>query len=382
MHPIFGIAAATAALLVLPLAHAAPNVFQDPLDTSARVSIAPAQQMLLAGRRTPGGRLVAVGRRGLVLTSDDSGANWKQSVVPVSTDLVAIDFPTDQQGWAVGHSGVVLHTSDGGLKWERQLDGRTLPDLLIAYYKPGAEAGDDRAQRELKEAQRYKKEGSSRPLFDVRFTDAVHGMVVGAYNLALRTEDGGRTWIPVSELLENPQGFHLYAMARVDDALWVAGEQGLLLKQDLNSGRFVRVALPYEGTLFGIAGKPGEVIVLGLRGNAWRSRDAGSTWTKLDTGTQSHLTSAALLDDGRVVLATLAGELLVIPAGEDKATPTQRAKVQSIYSATTIGDSKLLLTGENGVRTEPVRSTTVTKAGVTPAGPSASASKDAAPQTR
>ena len=32
--------------------------------------------------------------------------------VPVSSDLVAVAFPTPQQGWAVGHDGVILASAD------------------------------------------------------------------------------------------------------------------------------------------------------------------------------------------------------------------------------------------------------------------------------
>ena len=380
MRSILGMGVVSAVLLMLPLAHAAQNVFQDPLDVAAGESVAASKQMLVAGRQTPGGRLVAVGRRGLIITSEDNGASWKQSVVPVSTDLVAVDFPTSEQGWAVGHSGVVLHTSDGGLKWERQLDGRALPDLLIARFKPGADAGNESAQRELKEAEQNKKDGPSRPLFDVRFKDPLHGMLVGAYNLALRTEDGGRSWIPIGDLIENPQGSHLYAIAQVDDALWIAGEQGLVLKQDLSNGRFVRVPLPYEGTLFGITGRSGEVIVFGLRGNALRSRDGGVSWKKLDTGTLNHLTSAAIMADGRLFLTTLAGELLVVPEGEDKAKMLRLDRPQQLYSASGSGDGKLLLLGENGVRIESVGS--ISLAGDKfPTATSPPAGKDVAPQT-
>ena len=380
MHPIFriGIASATLSLL-MTLAQAAPNVFQDPLDAAAPSGFAVAQQMLLDGKRTPGGRLVAVGRRGLIIFSDNSGGDWKQSVVPVSTDLVAVDFPTAEQGWAVGHSGVVLHTSDGGVKWERQLDGRTLPDLMIAHFKSGADAGNERAQRELKEAQRYKKDGPSRPLFDVRFSDAMHGVLVGAYNLALRTEDGGRTWVPFSDRIENPQGLHLYGITKVDDTLWIAGEQGLVLKQDLKSGQFVRVPLTYEGTLFGITGKSGEVVVFGLRGNALRSRDGGVVWTKLDTGTQNNLTSAAIMSDGRLALTTLAGELLIIPAGKDKATPVPLARPQSLHSVSAAAADSLILTGASGVV---IKTVAGIPAGAVPTGSapsSESASKDSTP---
>ena len=66
---------------------------------------------------------LAVGERGIVLLSDDSGMTWRQARVPVSVSLTAVQFVDAEQGWAVGHLGVVLHTEDGGETWHKQLDG-------------------------------------------------------------------------------------------------------------------------------------------------------------------------------------------------------------------------------------------------------------------
>ncbi|WP_182915748.1 WD40/YVTN/BNR-like repeat-containing protein [Massilia cavernae] len=330
------------------MAQAAPNTFNDPIDVAAPASTAAARDMLVGGERTPDGRLVVVGRRGVILTSDPDGARWKQSKVPVSTDLLAASFPTALKGWAVGHAGVVLHTSDGGLSWTRQVDGRALPDLMIRHSKARAEAGDERAQHELKEAQRYKEDGPSRPLFDVYFSDDARGIVVGAYNLALRTDDGGRSWLPISDRIDNPQGLHLYGIAQVDGVLWIAGEQGLVLRQDAGTGRFVRVPLPYAGTLFGITGNAGEVLVFGLRGNAWRSRDGGANWSRLDTGIEGHLTAGAILAGGRVVLTSLGGELIESRDGE-RFRKVPLARTAPLYGVSAASDGKLLLTGARGV---------------------------------
>lgn len=382
MHPLFRIGVATVALLVLSCSQAAPNVFHDPLDVAAPVSLGAARDMLVGGERTAGGRLVVVGRRGVILTSDTDGASWKQSRVPVSTDLLAVSFPTAQQGWAVGHAGVVLHTNDGGLTWERQLDGRTLPDLLIAHSKPGADAGDERAQHELKEGQRFKEDGPSRPLFDVHFTDDLHGMVVGAYNLALRTDDGGRSWLPISDLMENPQGLHLYGLARIDGTLWIAGEQGLALKQDAGTGRFMRMPLPYTGTFFGITGNASEVVLFGLRGNALRSRDGGKTWTKLATGVQDNLTSGTVLSDGRLVLASLSGQLLESRDGGDRFTSLPVGQSEPLYGVRAASDGKLLLTGARGVRIASLGPIVQANSTLTPAALGANARKHASAQAR
>jgi photosystem II stability/assembly factor-like uncharacterized protein len=305
------LAAALFACLAPRAAMSAPNQFRDPLDAPARVSTNASAAMFSDVVRVAEGRYVAVGRRGLVLVSTDGGSTWQQAKVPVSTDLLSAAFPDDRNGWAVGHGGVVLHTRDGGLTWERQLDGRALPELMVRQYKAAADAGDEQARRNLDEAERFKAEGPGRPLFAVHFNDALHGIAVGAYNLAVRTDDGGRTWRAVGDQIDNPKGMHLYGIARIDGRLWIAGEQGVLLREESDGGRFSQVKTPYPGSFFGITGRAGELVVFGLRGNALRSTDAGATWTALQTGTQSNLTAGAVLPDGRLVLAAMSGELLV-----------------------------------------------------------------------
>ena len=105
----------TMSALVLALAAtlATPAIgagFVDPLDAPADAIPARSAESDAGGgeSRKP---LVAVGQRGHVVYSTDSGASWKQASVPVSSDLTAVFFVDDKQGWAVGHDGVILHTA-------------------------------------------------------------------------------------------------------------------------------------------------------------------------------------------------------------------------------------------------------------------------------
>src|SRR5690606_30443947 len=74
--------------------------------------------------------------------------------------------------WAVGHDGTILHSADGGLTWSVQRSD------------PWRAPSDD--------GQFNPRQGV--PLLDVLMLDAQNGFAVGAYSLALRTGDGGRTW--------------------------------------------------------------------------------------------------------------------------------------------------------------------------------------------
>jgi hypothetical protein len=83
-------------------------------------------------------------------------------------------------------------------------------------------------------------EGADKPLLDVWFSDAWHGYAVGVFNLLLRTDDGGEHWQPWLDRSDNPQGLHLTRVQAVDGALYITGEQGLLLKLDSDGQRFAR----------------------------------------------------------------------------------------------------------------------------------------------
>ena len=62
-----------------------------------------------------GDNLVAVGERGHILYSEDSGETWVQARVPVSTMLTRVFFISPELGWAVGHDGDVLVSPEGGI---------------------------------------------------------------------------------------------------------------------------------------------------------------------------------------------------------------------------------------------------------------------------
>ncbi|MBK5351447.1 glycosyl hydrolase, partial [Pseudomonas sp. TH41] len=138
--------------------------FVDPLSSPA-IPSEKAINGMFTGLATAGKRLVAVGQRGHIFYSDDAGVRWHQAEVPVSSDLVAVQFPSPTQGWAVGHDGVVLHSDNNGETWKRQLDGRQVGQIMLDYYRQQA-APDDTL---LADAQRMIDEGADKPFLDVWF---------------------------------------------------------------------------------------------------------------------------------------------------------------------------------------------------------------------
>jgi len=341
-------------LMAAGLATPAVAEFQDPLDVPAmqlrRFAGSPMTAVASAGNR-----LVAVGRRGLILVSEDGGQNWRQIAVPTSVDLTAVHFTSASNGWVVGHGGIVLHSTDGGLTWERNLDGRKVAALLGSYYEQRVKEGDREAARILPDAQRLAEEGPVHPFLDVWFENEKVGYVVGVFNLILQTVDGGQTWIPWLERTENPGALHLYGVRGVAGVAYIVGEQGLVLKLDSREQRFRKVSLPYSGTLFGVLVRQDFVLVYGLRGNAYRSTDSAKTWHKVDTPIQTALTGAAELPDGKIAFVSQGGNVLVSANRGQAFEMVAIAKPMPFAGVANAGENGLALVGLQGVSTAPAK---------------------------
>jgi photosystem II stability/assembly factor-like uncharacterized protein len=348
--------AALASACVLVFAAPAQGAFQDPLDAPATKS-ALSPQALSNGLALAGKRIVAVGQRGHILYSEDAGKSWTQAAVPVSSDLTAVIFVSPSRGWAVGHGGVVLATQDGGTSWTKQLDGRAVGKLLLSHYADHSPAGmSAEALAQLRaDAQRFADEGADKPFLDVWFENETTGYIVGLFNLVFKTTDGGKSWLPWFDRTDNPKLLHFYAIRPVGDELYVTGEQGLVLKLDKTAQRFKLLPVDYKGTFFGIIGKPGSVIVYGLRGNAFRSGDGGKTWQKIETGVMAGLTASMVTADGRILLVSQVGQVLV---SADDGRSFTKLKLERQVPASALletAERALAIAGARGIHIQPVK---------------------------
>lgn len=322
--------------------------FQDALDTPA-VKSSHAAKSLLNGIVKVDNRLVAVGQVGHVVYSDDQGKHWVQAKVPVSSDLLAVCFPSPRKGWAVGHDGVVLYSSDGGATWIKQLDGRGVVKLLDKHYQNGVQVSSVL----MGEIRRYVQEGPVEPFLDVWFDNDTTGYIVGAFNFIFRTTDGGKSWEPLLDRADNPKFANLNSIRRVGQDLFVAGDQGVLLKQDPQTGKFNALKSPYNGSFFGIIGKPGVLVAFGLRGNVFRSLNGGASWQKIETGAPVTVTGGTVTRDDRIVLVNMAGNVLV--SSNNAASFTLLAPGKNMHTSAVAESStdKVVLVGANGVGYQP-----------------------------
>jgi photosystem II stability/assembly factor-like uncharacterized protein len=321
----------------------------DVLDRPAMESAIAAKRLLISMARA-GKNFVAVGPRGHIVVSADGGQTWKQSRVPVSSDLTAVYFPTARHGWVVGHDGVVLSSTDGGATWTKRLDGRDVNDLILADLQGKLEARPESAELKalVAEAERYKAEGPNKPFLDVWFESESHGFVVGAYNLILETSDGGKTWQSWFDRVPNPRFMNLYSIRPAAGSLYISGEAGVAFRFDPTALRFDAVPVDYLGSLFAVVDAGDAVLVGGLRGNVFRSEDGGKTWAKADSKLPATIVGGATLGPDTAVLADQGGRLAVTRDGGRTFELLNMPKNVPLTGVINAGDGRLGLTGPFG----------------------------------
>lgn len=140
-----------------------------------------------------------VGDRGLILTTDNGGASWREQYSGTDTQLFHLSM-RDKHGWVVGTGGKILHTNDGGRNWYPQRSG-VQEDLNRVYFvddRVGLISGDKgvllRSDNGGATWERVRL-NVAEPLFGMSFVDKKTGWVVGYGGRIVRTYDGGRNWI-------------------------------------------------------------------------------------------------------------------------------------------------------------------------------------------
>jgi photosystem II stability/assembly factor-like uncharacterized protein len=278
----------------------------DAVDRAAVAVRAPHRTVLLAAAAA-GPRIVTVGERGIVALSDDGGQSWRQASVSTSVTLTTVRFADARRGWVAGHGGIVLATEDAGETWTRQLDGRRAAQIVLDAARA---AGDAKA---IADAERLLAEGADKPLMDLLLLGPERLLAVGAYGLALGSEDGGRSWQSWLSRLPNTKGLHLYAARQLGQAVLLAGEQGLVLLSTDGGRSFRSVATPYKGTFFSaeLLGEH-DFVLAGLRGNVLRSTNGGAAWSTVAVPMPASITATAIDPDGTLLASNQAGFVMAL----------------------------------------------------------------------
>jgi photosystem II stability/assembly factor-like uncharacterized protein len=279
---------------------------------SAAITVKAPEHVFLCAVTRAGNRLVAVGDHGVIIYSDDDGTSWRQAAVPVSAELTAVHFAGSHDGWAVGHYGVILHTADAGATWQVQLNGLQANQLTMAAAQAAIAANDPSPATPLaqKRAARLVADGLDHPFLTIWTPTVDEAMAFGAYRMAVKTTDAGKTWMDESLNIADPYSQHIYDAEVIGGDVYLAAETGLVFRSTDGGNRFTPVTQPVQATLFGILGAAdGGILVYGVAGQAFLSEDRGQSWSAVAIPTTANFTAAVKLQDSALLLGGEDGTL-------------------------------------------------------------------------
>ena len=261
------------------------------------------------------------------------GANAAEAVkAPLAIESLLLDGAVaGSRLVVVGERGHILISTDDGASW-MQADVPTRVLLTAVHMhdeRTGWAVGHDAVILRTGDGGEtwtmvHRAPEEELPLLDVWFRDERAGFAVGAYGYFLATEDGGETWTrrAVSE-----DDFHLNALVPVakrspgpqgpaSRRLYIAAEAGVAYRSDDAGKTWTELPSPYAGSWFGgLALDEEQVVLTGLRGHLFRSEDAGETWTQVHSGTTATLTGAIRLASESIVVTGLEGSVLTSQDG-------------------------------------------------------------------
>ncbi|NTS76006.1 hypothetical protein HR060_03920 [Catenovulum sp. SM1970] len=239
---------------------------------------------------------IAVGERGHILRAEQGKTeqlDWQQVANPKSDMLTKVFSLQSNTSlvWAVGHNGLILHSKDAGLNWH------------VQHFAPELD----------------------KPLMDIFFFNEQHGVAVGAYGLYLMTHDGGASWQSqqheslltrddreyLAEVrLESEEDYldelsailpHMNQLAFDGNSLWLAGERGLVATSKDKGQSWQRQDIEYDGSMFTIKAdteNAHSIVVAGLRGNFFRTKNAGRIWYASHLPEPSNINAIKILEQG------------------------------------------------------------------------------------
>ena len=250
--------------------------------------------------------------------------SWQALTTGITSELRAVHFPTDMDGWAVGANGVIIKTSNGGTTWSAPQTTNTTQVLHSVHFISGSTGWAVGARGTILKTTNggtswaSQTSGTTTDLFDVWFNDANNGWIAGACGLILRTTNGGTLWTQVS----SAQSYNIKQIKVLTNTKGIAATTGTTQLYTTNSGaawsgatttpkNFRGMDLESGGTGFQ-ASSDGSIVKSTNYGVSWTSAatpTGGGSWQVLSMATASDIVVAGL--DGKVFRSTTGGSTWV-----------------------------------------------------------------------
>ncbi len=234
-----------------------------------------------------GARVLATGTFGTIVLSRDAGASWETPQTGTDEPLYAAAYGPGEEIWVVGRRGVVLHSNDGGRRFARSPTpfDRAFFGVLPVAPQEALVTGDFGLQ-----LVRDADAGVWRCV--PREQDLVLGRIVAAGSDAAMVAEfgtierlpGGRLPGRAGALTGVPEDIYLFdlwfdARGQVGIAVGLAGT---VLRTEDGGDHWAPVAANLEADLYGVGGSGDRVVVVGERGVVAISDDRGISFAPRD----------------------------------------------------------------------------------------------------
>lgn len=310
------------------------------------------QGLLVNALAVQGERYLAAGEQGRILIADAADGPWREASVQQQRDstLTAVSFVAPKIAIAVGHDAWILRSVDAGETWTEAAFSADRPEPLLGVagpydgklYAHGAfgrfMVSSDLGQTWQEQAlvEEGAEPAAAAPAVDPNSED---------YDPFAAYTNGASAGSALSER-------HLNAMTQTADGqLWLVGERGLLARSG-NGGASWTVLDPiYAGSLFGILELPSkDLLVFGMRGHAFVSRDAGATWTASTVPLPLSLFAGTVDSEGHAVLVGASDAVLKSTDNGASFELVSQKDRRSIASVLALAGGGWLTGGEAGIK--------------------------------
>lgn len=275
--------------------------------------------------------------------------------------------------FAVGERGLIW-ASESGKAWSAQKTSTTRTLTAIAFGDGGSGVAVGHAASLFRTEDGGKtwlpvvvEAAAGNSLLGVSNLGGSRFVAYGTFGLYLESTDGGKSWsheplkiqdtspasATAAPAAEEDAEFdrHIMKIVRMDKKLLLIGESGTLAESADEGKSWRRIKVPYEGSFFGgVVSQKGSIVIHGMRGNVFRSTDAGATWARISLNTISAVNGGTVLADGRIVLVGNKG-LVAVSADDGVSFQTGAAKSGGdIAQAIEAEGGALLVVGASGIR--------------------------------
>jgi len=204
----------------------------------------------LLGVTTNGGRTLAVGQKGLILSLKDG--KWTPVDSGSSSRLFAVHVNQKGDAVAVGEFGTVLASGDGGESW------RNVAPTWDAFTEHGEEPH----------------------LYDAAVDADGVMTIAGEFGLILRSSDGGGSWHELHRGDASIFGLTFDGQGRA----YAVGQVGTVLRSDDNGKSWTKLASGSDANLLSVRMLSHDVaVVSGVRGSLV-THDGGQSWQSRTEG--------------------------------------------------------------------------------------------------